>query len=113
MDNKLADELKNAGFPQRPMPPHETDMPHCWCDPRKEVQPNGGIVIVHHDAYRPSLQELIEEMGEEFYTLERQGNGFEAHSRIYNNYEWEKSPLNAVARLYIALQKVTPRTRGD
>lgn len=23
-------------------------MPHCWCNPRKEVMPNGNMVIVHN-----------------------------------------------------------------
>ncbi len=27
--------------------PHITDMPHCWCNPMKEVQPNRNMVIVH------------------------------------------------------------------
>lgn len=26
---------------------HETDMPHCFCNPRKEVMENGNMVIVH------------------------------------------------------------------
>jgi hypothetical protein len=26
---------------------HETDMPHCWCDPTKEVQLNGALVVLH------------------------------------------------------------------
>lgn len=28
--------------------PHETDMPQCWCNPRREVVENGNMVIVHN-----------------------------------------------------------------
>ncbi len=30
------------------MKEHETDMPYCWCNPRKEVMPNGNMVIIHN-----------------------------------------------------------------
>jgi len=28
--------------------PHETDMPQCWCNPRRKVVKNGNMVIVHN-----------------------------------------------------------------
>jgi hypothetical protein len=27
---------------------HITDMPHCWCNPKKTVYPNGNMVITHN-----------------------------------------------------------------
>lgn len=28
---------------------HENDMPHCWCNPTKEVFENGNMVITHNE----------------------------------------------------------------
>ena len=34
---------------------HETDMPHCWCNPKKEVMPNDNILIVHNEEHTKDI----------------------------------------------------------
>lgn len=36
---------------------HETDMPHCWCNPKKTVMPNGIMHIIHNE----SIEGMIEQ----------------------------------------------------
>jgi hypothetical protein len=35
---------------------HETNMPHCWCNPIKKVFPNGNMQIIHN----MNINEIIE-----------------------------------------------------
>ena len=35
---------------------HETNMPHCWCNPKKTVFPNGNMHIAHR--YGEYLREV-------------------------------------------------------
>lgn len=40
-------------------------MPHCWCEPRKEVQPNGDIIIIHNYDMEKTTEQHIKEIREQ------------------------------------------------
>lgn len=94
MNYELALELKKAGFPQRS---RETVVEHIDIDGNNHVDP----VSV------PTLSELIEACGEEFYALEAthiDGIGWKAYADAPNNtITTGKTHSEAVARLWLAL----------
>lgn len=94
MENELAKYLKEAGFPQDIYAEHY----------RFIADESGGRVFV------PILEELIEACGEHFYALQNEGHSWEAKcykvDHLPNNYAaGGATPTEAVARLYIALNK--------
>lgn len=107
----LALELKNAGFPQRQMGGNH-------------VLPSGEILpyIQANTAYIPTLEELIEECGEDFYSLRTaDGKKWVAHPKKMlealavfatspnKSWSWNAaigdSSAEAVAKLWLALKK--------
>ena len=94
MDYTLARELKAAGFPQE----------------GENRGPMGEFVEAGTFgtgfAYVPTLEELIFECGEQFFTLEFRNNSglqWHAHAAKYNDYWTGTTPTEAVARLWLAL----------
>lgn len=85
---ELAKELKDAGFPQADL---------------------GGFNHTD-DLNYPTLSELIEACGEEFYSIVRMGTaGFKAFSAVEDNEistATAPTPEEAVARLWLALRAV-------
>lgn len=96
MDYKLAQELKDAGFPQ----PEHTPL----SIPRLQIKEVEGSFV-----HFPILEELIAECGEGFFRLTHSQCIWEAtcpHKTIRELLsETGKTPLIAVANLYIALNK--------
>lgn len=45
---------------------HITDMPYCWCNPLKEVQPNGEMVIIHNYGPMTWKMEIEKEFNKKF-----------------------------------------------
>ena len=103
MNYELAKRLKQAGFPQlgenyfrcecREATGDETE---CHCGEQQY-------------AYVPTLEELISEIGGDFYYLTkiitREGNLWEAFQMNGTSGGREDTPLEAVARLFITLNK--------
>lgn len=85
MTYKLAKRLKEAGFPQ---PERSEDLP----------MRNGNWIM---DVYEPTLEELIDACGEGFFSLER--NDREWNAAKHPSEQRGKTPLEAVAKLYIKL----------
>jgi hypothetical protein len=101
MNYDLAKELKDAGFPLRR-------------HPNQEKQPQDGAYVIDHvQYYAPTLEELIEACGEEFHALQQdhQKTGtWRAVPTRYkannpNNFFLGSTPTEAVARLWLALNK--------
>jgi hypothetical protein len=97
MDYKLAKELKDAGFPQGGN--------GTW------VYPLTALMIRSSDrVYAPTLEELIEALGDRMYSLVRHKNGF---FKAFSTDDAENmmdvsqgdNPTEAVARLWLALYK--------
>ena len=92
MDYSLAKKLKDAGFKSNQQ---------AWCEAYKDVLPV------------PTLEELIEACGPQFFSsLQRKNGGWQANSTcllvdgIATYEKWIGStPAEAVARLWLALQK--------
>lgn len=105
MTYELAKELKDAGFPQGCLP--------FFCDGCKKAQHNDeGIdmcdceVNKYTQTYIPTLSELIEACGEHFGTLTRNGSTWYAsHYEFIDVYEYGPTPDEAVARLWLALNR--------
>ena len=100
MKYELAKELKEAGFP---MTPYQGGL----------LCVNGKTVMGFDDGtyyLLPSLSELIEACGEEFWNLTYDGG--EWHTNFTQGSEYDfgetegKTPEEAVARLWLALNKV-------
>lgn len=107
MNYELAKELKDAGFPQ------ELGMGSDYyingaTDNRHYKQNTDPAV---NDVKVPTLSELIEACGEEFHSLHRFKEGWQCRKPSEgwgNDYEVQSSgttPEEAVARLYLALNK--------
>jgi hypothetical protein len=92
MEYDLAKELMDAGFTQGGN--------GSWAHPKDAIVIRSGDRV-----YVPTLEELIEACREGFYTLEKKDSRFEAHSNIYNDYWSGLTPAEAVARLWLALNK--------
>lgn len=98
MNYELAKELKDAGFPQ-----DGDGLRYCEECPEHEIHfLDHGLVYV----LAPTLSELIEACGGKFTGLTRDDDGvFAAHSRIDIYTELGATPEEAVARLWLALNK--------
>ena len=85
---------------------HETDMPHCWCNPKKQVMENGNMVIIHNEDDLPTIKiDVLKIMGRwtvqfgygvQMFTLQTIGKGgtkAEAEwmadmlKKMFSNYE--------------------------
>ena len=91
MHYELAKELKEAGFP--------TKMECVKTIKADTLNPE----CIEERAILPTLSELIEAIGNDLKCLENQRPGWLAAS--YDGYEEGKTPLIAVARLWLALNK--------
>jgi hypothetical protein len=103
MDHALAKELKDAGWPQKGL---RTFLPD-----QSDKQGDSSKYVI------PTLEELIQACGKDFSTLE-QGDDEEAtpYWRACNFVDAEgqgPDPIEAVARLWLALNKVNIPQRGD
>ena len=91
MDYDLAESLMDAGFPQ--------------IGKGSLIGPLDKLVWRSGDrVYAPTLEELIEACGENFGSLDKQHDGWLA-SANFNQNCFAKTPAEAVARLWLALQK--------
>ncbi len=114
MDYELAKELKDEGFPQK-SGNHLSDAKNC-----KAHGCMKGLPLSCHTAYLPTLSELIEACGEEFDSLDAPVWDLEKNptweaSAMYDPHSLElpeifyeergKTPEEAVARLWLALNK--------
>jgi len=101
---ELALKLKEAGFPQDNPKKIWTTETGGWCN-----FPNGGVFI-------PTLEELIEACGERFNSLERRPDGWRAVNHDNpDDFHFDalipflttvgSTPIEAVANLYLALNK--------
>ena len=91
MNYELAKQLKDAGFPQLPQ--------HNFL-----INPNDA----DDGVTAPTLSELINACGEKFGSLSKDGGTYKwlASSHPDEFYEGGKTPEEAVAKLYIKLNKV-------
>lgn len=55
---------------------HETDMPHCWCNPIKKVLPNGGLHIIHNCPEGEILKDNKQNMKTKFKKEKREEHWF-------------------------------------
>lgn len=98
MDYELAEQLKDAGFPQ-------------GIDEYSQyVESDGSICCywnrIETGAYIPTLEELIEACGDDFGSLYQGGElGWVADKHIHECEQEGKTTIEAVARLYLALNK--------
>lgn len=91
---ELAQELKDAGFPQ-PIDDYEG---YFVVDERNDEE----------DIYQPTLSELISACGEEFHSIVSTGNGFKAFSSVKDSIsstEIVSTPEEALFYLWTALNK--------
>jgi hypothetical protein len=91
VDYELAKSLMDAGFPQ-------VGKGRLVGSPDKLVWRSGDRVYV------PTLEELIEACGRNFGSLAKRQDGWLA-SANYDQSCFAKTPADAVARLWLALQK--------
>ena len=91
MDYELAKSLMDAGFPQ-------TGKGNLIGSLDKLVWRSGDRVYV------PTLEELIEACGESFGSLDKQHDGWLAYTS-YDQSCFAETPAEAVAHLWLALQK--------
>ena len=94
MDYPLANELKNAGFPQGGRG-------------RWTVDPNRIVVRSEDRAYVPTLEELLEACGDDFVGIHRRDRETWQCARSSERAPIQngKTPTEAVARLWLALNK--------
>lgn len=108
MEYELAKQLKEAGFPQRE---HTSD--------RAYMFDRGSAV--GETVYFPTFEELIEACGPKFGRLEQRDKeedvpepyppnwAFAAHSKTFwGLVSFASTPTEAVARLWLALNRITP-----
>lgn len=95
MEYKLAEELKDAGFPQD----EDGYGKGQWLYTAKAAT-NG--------AYAPTLEELIEVCGEDINRILRWANTWGAYSDTKELHGIGSTPTEAVAYLYLALNKNEP-----
>ena len=88
MDYELAKSLMDSGFPQ--IGKGRLDKLVWRSDDR---------------VYVPTLEELIEACGKNFGSLNRRHAGWLAHAS-YDQSSFGETPVEAVARLWLALQKL-------
>jgi hypothetical protein len=91
MDYELAKSLMDAGFPQ--------------IGKGSLIGSLDKLVWRSSDrVYLPTLEELIDACGENFGSLSKQHDGWLAYAN-YDQSFFAKTPAEAVARLWLALQK--------
>lgn len=101
VDYKLLEELRDAGFPQK-----EGSI-------ERVADGAPGDIAPYRWAYYPTLEELIEACGEDFILVENEGKqwcaqgGWDEHGdcRTPRHDAFGLSPTEAVARLWLALNK--------
>jgi hypothetical protein len=91
VDYELAKSLMDAGFPQ-------IGKGSLIGSPKKLVWRSGDRVYV------PTLEEPIEACGKNFDSLDKRHDGWLAHAS-YDQSSFGETPVEAVARLWLALQK--------
>jgi len=91
VDYELAKSLMDAGFPQ-------------IGKGRLIGSPNKLVWRSSDRVYAPTLEELIDACGENFGSLDKQNDGWRA-SANYDQSCLAETPTEAVARLWLALQK--------
>jgi len=91
MDYKLAKELKDAGFPQTSG------------DLLTHVNDEG---VIDEVCMRPTLSELIEACGDKISLFGDKGSWSATGNNPQRGYGGGQSPDEAVARLWLALQKM-------
>ena len=94
MEYELARQLRDVGFPQE--------------GAGKRVADPEKIVATREDfAYVPTLEELIEACGIEFFSLVQKEVGWQAYSDVDGKntvaHELAPTPTEAVARLWLSL----------
>ena len=101
MTHKTAQQLKDAGFPQKAVN-------------KFGIFGNAEGKMAHGEWYEPTLSELIEACGDKFGSLQKNNDGtFRVFERIYDgidfinrvNSEEYPDPEIAVANLYLELNK--------
>lgn len=107
MTSDLAKQLKDAGFPQ--------EGKGMFCGnvgliKPEDFTPNGVVVMTQEDfLYLPTLEELIEVMGNNFRNVNQdmapvwQANAY--LNSTGDNFAHGSTPTEAVARLWLALNK--------
>lgn len=99
MNHRLAKQLKKAGFPQKDEPSGVVS------SPAKEMLGDLLVTVTKTEkVYLPTLEELISECGGDAKMLLDMGGGSWAYA-IDGKGEGGKTPREAVAKLYIALNK--------
>ena len=102
LDYNKAKELKDVGFPQ------EFKLGKYFCSHKEELD---GKHDCDDIVYCPTLDELIKECGYTYFSMEEQSNDtvkgapFYAKKRDVDIMAEGKTPLEAVANLYIALNE--------
>lgn len=104
MNYELAKKLKNAGFPQGKE--EHCTYQACPCHSRKKCNECSNCWWIK----LPTLEELIDACGERFVKLEQhEGNinnfGYLAFGKGIETPLYGKTPSEAVANLWLALQK--------
>jgi hypothetical protein len=109
MDYELAKELKDAGFPQNRSLQYFDD------DANRQIRGHSKDTTLPMDRIdSPTLEELIEACAGQFESL-----AYRSHNKTWTATSSQMMlggytfPTAAVARLWLALNKVTPRTCSD
>lgn len=107
MNYGLAKQLKDAGFPQKAYKGAVSYVAKQLC-----IQIDDEIKTVSTDVFVPTLEELIEACGEDFYHLESWNGGDGDWKCAGSNSKqstvcitFGSTPTEAVARLWLALNK--------
>lgn len=94
MNHEIALKLKNAGFPII----NDTEHENTW-----------KVDGVRYDGYQPTLEELIEAVGDDFYSLQKKDKDKDTGWRCYakasvilDSFEGS-TPIEAVSNLWLAL----------
>lgn len=97
MEYNLAEELKDAGFPQSLLP---TCVPDGWFDTEHTFEETKEVAV-----YEPTLEELIEACGERIaFRLQWVGGKWLANNK--EKLGIGVTLIEAVARLWLALNKI-------
>lgn len=109
MNHSLAKELKDAGFPQKGLGRYKD---HSDLFMPKE------IANFDTDSYCPTLEELIDACGDEFWNLHSNRFGGKPVSWTATSYTKElvtkaDTRIESVARLWLALNPVKPAATGQ
>lgn len=98
MTYELAKKLKDAGFPQKEISVIVGNEGHFIPDP----------LHLNKYLYAPSLEELIEACGKDFYSVNQyvtsDGKGWSAESWKSGDIQTGFTPSEALANLWLALQ---------